>query len=485
MTEWHAKFGDIYGYYVGKLPVVSVHDIELLKLIQIKDFDKFSDRIKFVRGGFDPTQKHESLVSLKGQRWREVRSILRPTFSAIKLKQTVPLVHDAIDALLENINGQAGEDFDIYPMLQGLTMDTIGRSAFGIKTDVQRNPDDTFFKAAQAIFNIQSGTLANLPLLLSLLFPEFHILLYPLRYVTEFIKGIFGMSPNKVLYGFSRQVVDRRRKMKDDAQNPWSRNDLLQHMLEARISSEQMSAGVDSLVVDNDNSTDDPIEKSNVVSSKDIGDKGHRMTNDEIVANSVLFFEAGFETTSTMLAFVFHVLVNHEDIQDRLREEVNQLFDSQGVFDYNTVTELKYMDCVINETMRVYPPVTTFVDRTASEDYKYKNITIPKGAGVIVPVYQIHHDARHWPEPEKFDPERFAHGKVNPIIWQPFGTGPRNCIGMRFAILEAKLCLARLLRNVKFVAGPRTEIGTLAVDYKSITMCPKNGVFVKAITLNT
>ncbi|KAI1288441.1 Cytochrome P450 3A6 [Halotydeus destructor] len=481
-TEWQAKHGDIYGHYIGTFPVICIHDIELLKLIQIKDFEKFPNRLKFIKGGLDPTHNPVSLVELEGQRWKHVRSILRPTFSAIKLKQSVPLVHDAIDALLENIKAKDGGDFDIYPMLQGLTMDTIGRSAFGIKTDVQRNPDDPFLKAAREVFNNRGFSLATLPIYLTVLFPEFELIFYPLRYAVELIRAFLGVSHQRVLFRFSKQVVDQRRKMMEDAQNP--RNDLLQHMLEASIDSEQLSTNMNSLTVDNDNSTDDPIEKSSNSLKQGLGDKGLKMTDEEIVANSVLFFEAGFETTSTMLAFVTHILVNHQDIQDKVREEINQLYDRQGRFDYNTVTELKYMDCVINETMRVYPPVTTFVERMALEDYKYKNITIPKGAAVAVPVYQIHHDPRHWHEPEKFDPERFAHGKVNPIIWQPFGAGPRNCIGMRFAILEAKLCLARLLREVKLVAGSRTEIGSIAVDYKPITMCPKNGVFVEAIFLN-
>ncbi|KAI1288498.1 Cytochrome P450 3A4 [Halotydeus destructor] len=479
-TEWHAKYGDIYGFYIGTFPVVCVHDVELLKLIQIKDFDKFSDRLVFIKGGFDPTHKGvESLVQLTGRRWKEIRSILRPTFSAVKLKESVPLVHDAIDALLENIRAKDGGEFNIYPMLQGLTMDTIGRSAFGIKTDVQRNPGDPFLKAAQDVFDDPVGTVAGFPLLLGVLFPEFHAVIYPFRYAASVLTNLLGYNFNQVLFGFSKQVVDQRRKMKDDDANPWSRNDLLQHMLEASISSEQMSVNMNNLTVDNDHANDDPIEKAN--SSKVQQGKGHQMTDAEIVANSVLFFEAGFETTSTLLAFVTHVLVNHQDIQDKVREEINELFDRERTFDYNTVTELKYMDCVMNETMRVYPPVTMFVSRMAAENYRYKDVTIPKGAGVVVPVYQIHHDPRYWPEPEKFDPERFAHGKVNPITWQPFGTGPRNCIGMRFAILEAKLCLARLLHSVKLVSGPRTEIGSLAVDYKPITMCPKNGVFVKAI----
>jgi cytochrome P450 len=143
------------------------------------------------------------------------------------------------------------------------------------------------------------------------------------------------------------------------------------------------------------------------------------------------------------------------------------------------------MYAVLNESMRLFPPVTFFVTREAEKDFKYKDITIPAGCDVICSVHELHHDPKLWEEPEKFDPERFLgtnKGKINPVAFQPFGTGPRNCIGMRFAILEIKLALARLLCKYKLVAGPSTEVD-IQVDYKPITMTPKNGVFVRAIPL--
>ena len=115
-----------------------------------------------------------------------------------------------------------------------------------------------------------------------------------------------------------------------------------------------------------------------------------------------------------------------------------------------------------------------------------KRFTIPKGSGVVVPVYFLHHDPDLWENPEEFDDTRFLpenRGKHHPMAWQPFGAGPRNCIGMRFAILEAKLALARLLQEYKLVPGPKTEIDNIEVDYKPISMTPKNGVYVKAIPI--
>lgn len=181
-----------------------------------------------------------------------------------------------------------------------------------------------------------------------------------------------------------------------------------------------------------------------------------------------------------------HILVNRQDIQDRMREELNELLEREEKFDYNTVTQLQYMEAVMFETMRVYPPITMFVTRLADKDYKYKDFTIPANTGIIVPVYELHHDPRLWEEPEKFDPERFIgsnKGKISPVAWQPFGCGPRNCIGMRFALLEAKLALALMLTKYKLVPGPSTESGEIEIEHKIVGIAPKNGVFVRAVPL--
>ncbi|KAI1288439.1 Thromboxane-A synthase [Halotydeus destructor] len=329
--EWHAKYGDIFGFYLGTLPMVSVLDVELLKRIQVKDFDKFTDRVQSVRGGPDPLERFaDSLVQLRGQRWKEVRSILRSTFSSSKLRDTVPMVHDAIEALLDNLKAKSreGTDFNIYPLLQGLTMDTIGRSAFGVNTEVQRNPDDPFLTAAHALFNDQRGKLAAVPTVLVLLFPEFASILHPLRCLVERFRCWSGTSPNKIMFDVSQKIVNQRRKMGKDPQNPWSRNDLLQRMLEAGISNNEMSSNMEQLAVDNDNATNDPVEASLTRSTLD----AHKLTENEVVANSVLFFEAGFETTSTLLAFLFHVLVNQQDIQDKIRQEVTDLYTRSWTF---------------------------------------------------------------------------------------------------------------------------------------------------------
>lgn len=98
----------------------------------------------------------------------------------------------------------------------------------------------------------------------------------------------------------------------------------------------------------------------------------------------------------------------------------------------------------------------------------------------------MHHDPELWDSPETFDPSRFQgvnKGNINPVQWQPFGSGPRNCVGMRFAMLEAKLTLAKILSKYKFEPGPQTELGSIEFDYKMISLTPKKGVFVRLVPI--
>ena len=158
-----------------------------------------------------------------------------------------------------------------------------------------------------------------------------------------------------------------------------------------------------------------------------------------------------------------------------------------GELDYNTLVELPYMDAVIHESLRLYPPISHFVTRVAARDYEYKGRIIPKGTKILVPVSQLHRDPQKWPEPEQFRPERFSkenRANINWTYWQPFGAGPRNCVGIRFALLEIKLALAKLLIKFKLEASPNTEIGTKSHAYRANIIQPKNGVFVRVVPLS-
>ena len=127
---------------------------------------------------------------------------------------------------------------------------------------------------------------------------------------------------------------------------------------------------------------------------------------------------------------------------------------------YEAVNEMKYLDMVIDETSRMFPPVTR-IDRVCNQNYEFEGIKLSKGQLWVASVIALHYDAELYPNPEMFDPERF--GERNDASREkeahlPFGAGPRSCIGMRFSLIEIKILISSLLKQFKFVKCEETEV---------------------------
>jgi len=187
-----------------------------------------------------------------------------------------------------------------------------------------------------------------------------------------------------------------------------------------------------------------------------------RLTEDEILAQAWIFFVAGYETTATTLSFCSYELALNQDCQQKLYEEVSSAVDQNGEISYETLTKLPYLDSVISETLRIYPPAIR-LEREAMTDYKLGDtgIELFKGQLIEIPTYAIHHSEEYYPDPHIFNPERFMpenRDQIIPYTYMPFGSGPRNCIGMRFALMEAKLGLAQIIRRFRLVRSDKTEV---------------------------
>lgn len=173
---------------------------------------------------------------------------------------------------------------------------------------------------------------------------------------------------------------------------------------------------------------------------------------------------AGYETTSTALAYVTYVLATHPTEQCKLQEHIDSYFSGAGdertMLSYDTITQMDYLDMFARETLRMYPIAPVAINRQNTEDFHVKGYgVIPKGTCVTVDIYQLHYDPDLWGpvDPHQFYPERFA-TKRHPMAWIPFGAGPRNCVGMRFALMELKMILVRLLRSYSVVdCGEQTQ----------------------------
>uniref|UniRef100_A0A8C0AJX6 unspecific monooxygenase n=1 Tax=Bos mutus grunniens TaxID=30521 RepID=A0A8C0AJX6_BOSMU len=175
---------------------------------------------------------------------------------------------------------------------------------------------------------------------------------------------------------------------------------------------------------------------------------------------SIIFIFAGYETTSSTLSFLLYILATHPDVQQKLQVEIDATFPNKAPPTYDVLAQMEYLDMVVNETLRMFP-IAVRLERLCKKDVEIHGVSIPKGTTVTVPISVLHKDPQLWPEPEEFRPERFSKknkDSINPYVYLPFGTGPRNCIGMRFAIMNMKLAIVRVLQNFSFKPCKETQI---------------------------
>eukprot|EP00058_Branchiostoma_floridae_P017366 XP_002602854.1 hypothetical protein BRAFLDRAFT_270851 [Branchiostoma floridae] len=323
-------------------------------------------------------------------------------------------------------------------------MDVIARTAFGTEIDSQRNPQDPFVLMGRKAFNVEFSS----PILM--LFVMFPSIMKP---IMEWLNiDLFPRDATSFFYSIFDQLIGLRQKSAEKG-----RVDFLQLMMDAHK--------------DADEEEEDGV--------KSHGQK-HALTRDDIVANGFLFFVAGYETTASTMAFALYNFALNQEEQDKAREEVNNIMMDRDLVDYEAVHEMSYLEMCCMETLRLYPPAPN-IGRVVSEEVKVQWLTIPKDMFVLVDVLAIHYDPERWPEPNKFIPGRFtkeAREKRDPYNWLPFGAGPRNCIGMRLAMMELKVGLAKILMKYRFMTAPDTDI-PLKMKKTNQFPLPENGIRLK------
>lgn len=468
-TELINKYGRVCGYYLGRRAVVVVADPDMLRQIMVKEFTSFPNRMT-IRAATKPMS--DCLLMLKNEHWKRVRSILTPSFSSAKMREMVPLINTATDSLLKNLDAYeaSGESFDIHRCFGCFTMDVIASVAFGTQVDSQNDPDDPFVHHAQKFFSFSFFR----PIMF--VFIAFPFLIAPLA----------NIIPNKRrddMNNFFISCIQKIIRQRDELPPEQRRRDFLQLMLDVRSSKECVSLEHFDVV----NHADElarPHQENGQESPRRPQGQKRVMTEDEIVGQAFIFLLAGYETSSNTLAFVCYLLAIHPDCQSELQREVDDFFTRHDSPDYTNVQELKYLDMVISEALRLYPPGFRFA-RDVDQDCVVNGQFLPKGATLEIPAGFLHYDPEHWPDPEKFIPERFtpeAKANRHPFVYLPFGAGPRSCVGMRLAQLEIKMALVHVFRRFNIVASSETKV---PLELKSFTtLGPKNGIYVKITKRN-
>lgn len=405
--ERFEKHGKIYGAYIMSTPWVFTSDPDIIKQITIKDFDHFHGHMAEF-----PEQKYRSLDTTAGEEWREIRKGLSPIFTSGKIKGMTSMVNWGVDNMLDYLEKKVEENpvVDMKPVFQSMTMDVIGKVAFGIDLNCFNDPDTPLFKYARQVFadflctGLKSDFLSNM---------EFGMI---------GLEKLFYYVPPSLDY-----VWKITRKIQDDR------------------AKENVVIG-------------DFIGK--IIEMKHLIKNGH-VTEDQLTAQGGLFLGAGFETIATTLGTLSYNLVKNPQALEILMGEVDTVLeDHEGVVNHETITKMPYLEANIKETLRLFPTIARN-DRMCNKDWEYKGYKIKKGTCVGISHYVIHHNPEYWPEPELYKPERFLKDNATSIpqgAFMPFGTGPRTCIGERFALMEIKIAMTRLLQKYNIEMADSTRM---------------------------
>lgn len=401
-------------------PFFCVRDPDILKQLAVKDFDHFEDHRMLVHEKVDALFGN-SLICLRGTKWRDMRATLSPAFTGSKMRQMFELVAECADdasSTIRKIILLTGGyvDCDMKDLFTKMTNDVISSTAFGHKINSFEDPTNDFYLAGKQFMKF-SSPLAGVKFLVMLLLPKVATLLD------------INFSNTKVMNFFRSMVL---RNMESRTKQRLFRPDMINILMNVRRGKID-----EAQTVEETNTGDYAATKESTIGSKIVK---RVWTDDELAAQCFLFFLAGFDTTSSLLSFLSHELTINPGIQQKLYDEVRQTFDKLNGqrLTYDMLQQMKYMDACICEGLRHWPPAAT-TDRMCVKDYDYDdgqvNFKIKKGQYFVIPIYGIHHDDKYWTNPHIFDPERFSEAnrhKINTNAYIPFGLGNRSCIGILF-----------------------------------------------------
>ncbi|XP_057827254.1 cytochrome P450 CYP72A616 [Cryptomeria japonica] len=405
--QWSKTYGQVYVYWFGNKPRLYVPDPPLVREILSNKFGNHK-RVSNSPNGLPPL-KHRGLVELEGEKWVQHKKIINPSFHMDVLKGMIPQIVECGTNMIEEwrkLVSSGANEINVLKEFSCLTSDIISHTAFG-----------SSYAEGKYMFHLLSQRLL-------LIFEKSRSFNIPGSRSLPTQKNMQQWWLTKEINRCARQVIESRERAVRIGKSTDYGADLLGLMMNA---------------------------------NKEQGGKVH-MTIDEIIAECITFYTAGHETTTILLTWTMILLGMHQDWQELARKEVLEMCGKNDFPNADTVNGLKIMGMILNESLRLYPPVIALLRQT-DKPVKLGKISIPAGTELHIPILAMHHDPSLWGDNvDEFNPERFREGiskaAKHPIAFMPFSSGPKICIGQNFALLEAKVVLAMILQRFSFVISP-------------------------------
>ncbi|XP_049294625.1 probable cytochrome P450 9f2 isoform X3 [Anopheles funestus] len=457
----------LFGMFEMLTPMFVIRDPELVKRIMVKDFDHFINHRPLISAD-SKNSDHATIMfskvlfNLSGQRWRDVRTTLSPTFTGSKMRQMFTMIVECSENMVQELADPPGQECDVKDLFISFANDVIACCAFGVRINSFRDKQNVFLRYGKDLSNFS-------------------------RWTTFFKMMGFQVFP-KLMARLQMDIFDRkhvdfftqlfRQSIQEREHHGIVRPDLIQLLMQAskgrlRHQHEEREE-MESFAVAKESNDEKNLSKNTVP-----------LSEGEMVAQCLLFFLAGFDTLATLISFLVYEVTIAPDIQQRLYDEILQVSESLDgkSLTYDALQGMRYLDMVVSEALRKWDPAPG-TDRLCNQDYKISNdpeIIIPKGSTVFIPIAGLHYDPNFYPDPDRFDPERFNEENRQKIplgAYIPFGVGPRNCIASRFALMEIKTIVYHLLLNYEFNRSERTTVPIKLA--KGLTpLKPEKGIYVQ------
>jgi len=353
------------------------------------------------------------LLTNEGASWQKQRQLIQPAFRHENILTYGEIMADSTARHLGRWEG--GETRDLHHEMAELTLDIVSKSLFGTNAAHLAHEVGEEISAVMERFQAMAA--------LSFMLPDN----FPIPKTPRLMRS------KRKLDGVVLSIIRDRRKSKTTG------DDLLQRLLDAQ------------------------------------DEAGRRMSDEQLKDEVMTLFLAGHETTANALTWTWYLLAQNPQVEQALGAEVDSVLAGRAPT-LSDLPKLPYVEMVVKESMRLYPPAWGF-GRLALEDFELGGYRILAGTNIFITQWLTHRDARFFPDPLRFDPERWREdpvrkGKIPRFAYFPFGGGPRVCIGAGFAMLEAALLLATIAQRYRFSLAP----GAKVVPLFSVTLRPKYGL---------
>ncbi|XP_062111320.1 cytochrome P450 CYP749A22-like [Humulus lupulus] len=402
---WSNKYGKKYLQWHGPQPQLIITESELIK--EVLD-NKKGAYPKEKATGFVRRLLGNGLVTIEsGEKWTKMRKLANYAFHGDSLKNMAPAMVSSVDMMLERWKKYEGKEIELLEEFRLVTSEMISRTAFG-----------SSYLEGEKIF----GMLQKLFLLTARNTYKLNF-----SYLGKFFSSKDDIESEMLEQEIKNCVMEIIKKREDKVTN-----------------GEEDSFGSDFLGV--------------LIKAHHAAEKNHRISVNDLVDECKTFYVAGQETTNTLLAWTVFLLAVHTDWQVEARKEVLDLFGQERL-NPDGISKLKTMSMILNECMRLYPPVLGF-ERKVDKKVRLGDIMLPANLQIYISSLALHHDPQIWGQDvHEFKPERFSEGILratnnNTAAFLPFGNGPRICVGTNFAFTEAKIALSMILQRYSFTISP-------------------------------